>query len=91
MRTPPRAINIPLVERTTAYLELAIDVDSDPISGSVTNGGMVSRPFSGWIDLVAAIEAARSSDPGTDTPFTHPRLAEAKTLGSIPGAKAAEL
>jgi hypothetical protein len=41
-------------------MELVIDVDSDPISGSVSNGSHVARPFTGWIELVAAIEAART-------------------------------
>jgi hypothetical protein len=46
----------------TAHLSLTIDVDSDPISGSIANGTGVSRAFSGWIELVAVIEAARSED-----------------------------
>jgi hypothetical protein len=70
-----------------AHLQLSIDVDSDPITGSVSNGAHGSRPFSGWIELVAAIEAARTSvsRPGGagDGAF--------ETLGLIPGAKAPEL
>jgi hypothetical protein len=46
--------------RGTTQLQLAIDLDSDPISGSVSNGGQGMRAFTGWIELVAAIEAARS-------------------------------
>jgi hypothetical protein len=77
------------VERATTHLELAIEVDSDPISGSVSNGNRQSQPFIGWIELVAAIEAARSSvalvggagEPG----------AGVKTLGSLPGANGPEL
>ncbi len=45
-------------------LELVIEIDSDPISGSLTVGGRpeASR-FTGWIELVAAIEAARVASP----------------------------
>jgi len=71
------------VERATARLELAIEVDSDPISGSVSNGSRESQPFNGWIELVAAIEAARSS--------ASLHGGERQTLGSVPGAKATEL
>jgi hypothetical protein len=68
------------VERPTRHLELAIDIGSDPISGSVTNGAQRSQPFIGWIELTAAIEAARSTgETGRET------------LGSLPGAKATEL
>jgi hypothetical protein len=63
---------------------LLIDVGSDPISGSVSNGTHTARPFSGWIDLVAAIEAVRSPAGG------EPGLGS-QTLGSHPGAKATEL
>jgi hypothetical protein len=70
------------MERATTHLELAIDLDSDPISGFVTNGATDARPFSGWIELVAAIEAARSSH-GT---LGGPDEAEMQTLGSLPGA-----
>jgi hypothetical protein len=72
------------VERNTARLELAIDLDSDPITGSVSNGTLGLRPFTGWIELVAVIEAARSS-------AEHPGYlgeAERQTLGSFPGANA---
>jgi len=77
----------PAVARDTAHLELSIDVDSDPISGSVSNGGYDRRPFSGWIELVAAIEAARS--PVADAVGSGD--GEAETLGWIPGAKASGL
>jgi hypothetical protein len=75
------------VARTTRHLELSIEVDSDPISGSVSNGAHGSRPFSGWIELVGAIEAVRSpvAAPGGSG------QTDAETLGSVPGAKAQEL
>ncbi|MBV9605167.1 MAG: hypothetical protein JO027_08675 [Solirubrobacterales bacterium] len=72
------------MERATTHLELTIDVDSDPITGSVSNGAHRSRPFNGWIELVGAIEAARS-------PVTAQGEAHGKTLGSHPGANPVEL
>jgi len=46
-------------------MSLAIDVDSEPISGSISNGCHVEQPFTGWIELVAAIEAVRSASDGS--------------------------
>ena len=73
----------------TTHLELLIDVDSDPITGSVSNGDARARSFTGWIDLVAVIEAARAGDPGLD-PQAEAVQGPDKTLGSLPGAKASE-
>jgi hypothetical protein len=75
------------VERATTRLELAIEVDSDPISGLVSNGTRHPERFIGWIELVAAIEAARSSS-GRVGDLDQ---AERQTLGLFPGAKASEL
>ena len=75
------------MERATTHLELAIEVDSDPISGSVSNGNRQSQPFIGWIELVSAIEAARSSA----THLAGPDEAERQTLGSSPGANGQKL
>jgi hypothetical protein len=47
-------------------MSLAIDVDSEPITGSISNGREVGQPFTGWIELVAAIEAVRSEGDGGD-------------------------
>ncbi len=71
------------MERGTAHLDLAIDVNSDPISGSVSNGSAHAQPFTGWIELVAVIEAARSAG----APLGALDEAELQTLGSLPGAK----
>jgi hypothetical protein len=73
--------------RATRHLELAIDVDSDPITGSFSHGAQRSQPFTGWIELVAAIEAARSSEHPTHGPGS----ANGKTLGSTPGANGSRL
>jgi len=75
------------VERATAHLELAIEVDSEPISGSVSNGTRHAQPFNGWIELVAAIEAARSSA----VLVAGSGEAERQTLGVLPGANGREL
>ena len=48
-----------------AQMLLAIDLASEPITGSVSIDGQASRRFNGWIELTAAIEAARRSKPGT--------------------------
>lgn len=75
------------MRRGTANLQLAIDVDSDPITGSVGNESQSAQPFTGWIELVAAIEAARS--PGhAPKGWEAEGEIEVKTLGSLPGAKA---
>ena len=54
--------NLCSMGRGTAHINLAIEVDSDPISGCVSNGNQLAQPFIGWIELVEAIEAARASD-----------------------------
>jgi hypothetical protein len=76
----------------TAQLNLTIDVDSDPISGSVANGTAEPQVFVGWIELVAAIEAARCTDyEGAATLGPSPAHAAVKTLGSVPGANNGKL
>ena len=55
-----------MTERATE-LKLAVDVGSDPITGSLVVGSGDPRSFCGWIELVAEIEAARYDDVG-DTP-----------------------
>jgi hypothetical protein len=50
----------------TAHISLTIEVDSDPISGSVSNGSQVARPFMGWIELVEAIEAVRNASHASE-------------------------
>gem|GEM_PF-3045516 len=51
------------MDRSTAHLDLAIELESEPIAGSLTVPGANPQRFSGWIELVAAIEAARAGDP----------------------------
>jgi hypothetical protein len=66
------------VDMARVDLHLWIEPGSDPISGSVELAGREPVQFRGWIDLVAAIEHARSS------------VAASKTLGWVPGAKVAD-
>jgi hypothetical protein len=55
----PRRAILAHVDPDRAYLELAIELDSDPISGYLATKPGEPRNFSGWIELVAAIEDAR--------------------------------
>ncbi len=75
------------MEKDTAHLELSIEVGSDPITGVVSNGSYSSRPFSGWIELVGAIEAARSAGALSGGSGEAGR----QTLGPTPGEAASEL
>jgi hypothetical protein len=72
------------VTRGTAHLRLAIEIDSDPISGSVSNGTGDSRAFHGWIELAVVIEAARSADLAGAEELGEIQV---ERLGSFPGAK----
>lgn len=63
------------VSGTATELQLSIEIDSEPIAGSVAIAGGRPQNFCGWIELVAAIESVRSASGGGD-----------KTLGFIPGA-----
>jgi hypothetical protein len=53
----------------TAPRRLALEVrfDAQPIEGRVSDrddGGRLDRPFSGWLGLMSAIEAARDGEDG---------------------------
>jgi hypothetical protein len=66
-----------VTERAT-HLKLAVDVGSDPITGSLAVGSGDPRSFCGWIELVAEIEAARHNGggiaPGIAAPQPEKRL-----------------
>jgi hypothetical protein len=72
------------VKRGTAHLKLAIDIDSEPISGSVSNGTGDSKAFHGWVELASVIEAARSAGPAGAEELGELQV---ERLGSFPGAK----
>jgi hypothetical protein len=44
-------------------LILWIDLDSEPITGSLTSADGATRGFSGWIALAAALETIRTEPP----------------------------
>jgi hypothetical protein len=44
-------------------LILCIDLDADPITGSLTSAGGATRRFSGWIALAAALATIRAEMP----------------------------
>jgi len=62
----------------TVHLQISIEVQSEPISGSLMGDhGEQPRQFSGWVELASAIEAARRQGVnGADT----------EILGWTPGA-----
>jgi hypothetical protein len=49
---------------------LRVDLDADPITGSLGSACGPSRRFSGWIGLVAALQAARAG--GAQRPESAP-------------------
>ena len=73
-----------------AHVRLAIEVDSEPISGSVSIGSGPPRVFRGWIELVERLEAVRSGRPEIAL-VQHPETVSEKSLGWAPGAKAQRL
>ena len=47
------------MDRYVAHLHVSIELDSDPITGSVAAPWEEPRPFNGWIELTEEIERAR--------------------------------
>ncbi len=45
-------------------LVLLIDLDADPVTGSLETADGRSRGFAGWIGLAAALNAIRSAEAG---------------------------
>jgi hypothetical protein len=39
-----------------AHLQLDVDLDADPIAGSLKDGAQAETPFSGWMELARTIE-----------------------------------
>lgn len=53
-----------------AKVTLDIELDSEPIEGSMSDHGGASHPFYGWIQLVSLIQAAATTrQPHTDQPI----------------------
>jgi hypothetical protein len=59
-------------DMSTAHVRLSIDMGSEPICGSVATGGHAPQPFCGWVELAAAIEAARVAQPLEPSPRAEP-------------------
>jgi hypothetical protein len=54
------------MQSTTAAISLELSLDGDSLSGSASDGNGGRRDFSGWLGLVAAIEALIASPQGGD-------------------------
>jgi hypothetical protein len=53
-----------LSEAEPTQFGLDVELDSEPIQGSVyEDGHSLSRPFSGWLWLMSTLGAARGADP----------------------------
>jgi hypothetical protein len=50
------------VLQVASHLQLTIDLEPDtaPITGRVSSGPTVARPFQGWLELAAIIEQLRN-------------------------------
>jgi hypothetical protein len=69
------------------HLILHIDLDADPITGSLGSPDAASRRFSGWIGLAAALgairaELAQEPEPQTSVEPTTGPSAEAQSSGT---------
>lgn len=87
-RAIPRRCIIPLVTGRAAVMQLSIDVGSDPISGSLSVDTAAPQQFSGWIELVAAIESLRhtASLGAQESRGAQERLGAQESLGAQPVA-----
>jgi hypothetical protein len=55
-----RRISLVRASQTAVRLVLDVEPDSEPISGFLEADGEAGHQFWGWLELLAAIEAARS-------------------------------
>jgi hypothetical protein len=69
------------VTRRAAEMRLSIEIGSEPIAGSIAAENGVPQKFSGWIELVAAIESARHQGATTG----------GETLRAVQGASGARM
>jgi hypothetical protein len=46
------------------HIDVDLEIGADPIRGLVRHGTLSTREFQGWIELAAALEAARSVPSG---------------------------
>jgi hypothetical protein len=47
-----------------ARVTLEIELDSEPIQGSLSHGDGANHAFNGWIELVALLQDAATAAPG---------------------------
>jgi hypothetical protein len=65
---------------------LEVDLTQEPIAGRLHDGKHPPRDFSGWLDLVAALEEARVRATGTVSPSSSERAgSSARTSSSGSG------
>jgi hypothetical protein len=50
--------------RARVTLEIGIELDSEPIQGSLSHGDGANHVFDGWIELVAQLQGAATAAPG---------------------------
>jgi hypothetical protein len=58
--------------RSFAHLQLEVDLDADPIAGSVKDGDQTDMPFSGWMELTRTIELTVDQVRARRTPSDDP-------------------
>jgi hypothetical protein len=50
------------MESPLCTVTLELDLDTETISGSIARRGRATRPFYGWLELAAALQALRASE-----------------------------
>jgi hypothetical protein len=48
----------------TIEVHIELNAAGDPVAGTIGTGDGPSRPFLGWVELIAALDAARRADNG---------------------------
>jgi hypothetical protein len=61
---------------------LEVDLAEDPIAGRLHDGQHPPRDFSGWLDLIAALEEARVRALGTASPSPSERASSSARTSS---------
>lgn len=64
----PPAPMLRCMKTESAAISLELDVAGDSLSGRASDGAGVEREFSGWLGLIAAIEALLANDSEGDRP-----------------------
>ena len=75
---------------TTTRLRLVLELEGagDPIAGRLRRGRGRAVPFTGWLELITAVEAARADAPGPppDRPGSRPPPGPRDGHDDAPGA-----